>query len=111
MSKAMFAKSMNLMRGRLSNGDVETMFSNVQDNDGSDDEEEESEMIYAEFEVAVLALACYEFPCPHTPYVKRLNEYLSRLKAGTIGKVTEPVIKIQPKPKTTKMKRYKKKST
>ena len=38
------------------------MFSNVQDNDGSDDEEE-AEMIYAEFEVAVLALACYEFPC------------------------------------------------
>eukprot|EP00944_MAST-04C_sp_MAST-4C-sp1_P011237 g11237.t1 len=106
-----FAKSMNLMRGRLSNGDVETMFSNVQDNDGSDDEEEEAEMVYAEFEIAVLALACYEFPCPHTPYIKRLNDYLSRLKAGTIGKATEPVIKIQPKPKTTKMKRQKKKST
>ena len=97
-----FAKSMNLMRGRLSNGDVETMFANVQDNDGSDDEEEEAEMIYAEFEVAVLALACYEFPCPHTPYITRLNEYLSRLKAGTIGKATEPVIKIKAKPKKTK---------
>ena len=92
-----FAKSMKLMRGRLSNGDLESLFARVQQNDGSDDEEEEEEMMYAEFEEGVLALCCYEYPNPHTPYIARLKEYLMRLKSGTIGKKVDEVFKVKRK--------------
>ncbi len=92
-----YAKSMNLMRGRLSNGDLEALFARVQVNDGSDDEEEEGEMIYGEFEEGVLALCCYEYPNPHVPFLDRLKKYFYHLKSGTIGKKVEDVITLDKK--------------
>ena len=83
-----FAKAMNLMRGRLSMTDVEALFMRVQENDGSDDEEEEQEMIYGEFEEGVLALVHYEFPSPYIPYTVRLSRFLEEMKNGKIGKET-----------------------
>ena len=68
--------------------DVEALFMRVQENDGSDDEEEEQEMLYGEFEEGVLALVHYEFPSPYTPYTVRLSRFLKEMKNGKIGKET-----------------------
>jgi hypothetical protein len=82
-----FAKAMNLMRGRLSVSDAESLFVRVQEGDGDSDDEDEGEMMFSEFLEAVCALVVYEFPLPHESYAQRLARFLLQMKDESIGRV------------------------